>query len=154
MYNHAPDPYTCPFCLVIQGVEGEKLLTRQSDIFYRDNDLIAFIPAHCWENNHGNAIIIPTAHYENLYDLPNDLGAKVFALSKRVVLAMKSAYGCPGTSIRQHNEPAGNQDVWHYHLHVFPRYHNDQLYRSGYLLAPPDERARYAEQLRKAINPG
>jgi hypothetical protein len=40
---------------------------------------------------------------------------------------MRDAFGCEGISTRQHNGPAGNQDVWHFHLHVFPRYPNDGL---------------------------
>ncbi len=63
---------------------------------------------------------------------------------------MKVAYGCDGVSTRQHNEPAGNQDVWHYHMHVFPRYEGDDLY-SQYnkrRRIPPEERAHYADQLR------
>jgi histidine triad (HIT) family protein len=68
---------------------------------------------------------------------------------------MKAAYHCDGISTRQHNEPAGNQDVWHYHLHVFPRYTDDQLYLNdpAALRArmPADERAGYAQRLRAAL---
>ena len=52
---------------------------------------------------------------------------------------MKTAFGCPGVSTRQHNEPAGNQDVWHYHVHVFPRWHGDRLYGSEGGPADPAE---------------
>jgi diadenosine tetraphosphate (Ap4A) HIT family hydrolase len=41
---------------------------------------------------------------------------------------MKDAYRCDGVSTRQHNEPAGDQDVWHLHVHVLPRHQGDQLY--------------------------
>ena len=61
---------------------------------------------------------------------------------------MKAAYSCDGVSIRQHNEPAGNQDVWHYHLHVFPRYAGDGLYGSQKELLPEKERAAYAQKLK------
>ena len=64
---------------------------------------------------------------------------------------MKSGYGCDGVSTRQHNEPAGYQDVWHYHLHVFPRFAGDELYGSRKCLMPPEERAAFAERLRRAL---
>jgi histidine triad (HIT) family protein len=64
---------------------------------------------------------------------------------------MKRAYGCDGTSVRQHNEPAGDQDVWHYHLHVFPRYAGDDLYRSSARLTHPEERWPYADRLRAVL---
>ena len=63
---------------------------------------------------------------------------------------MKEVYGCDGVSIRQHNEPAGDQTVWHYHLHVFPRYHGDELYASHKQVqeATLEERAEFATKLR------
>ena len=64
---------------------------------------------------------------------------------------MKAAYNCDGVSTRQHNEPAGNQDVWHYHLHVFPRYAGDNLYSTQRALMPIEERARYTQALRAAL---
>jgi histidine triad (HIT) family protein len=59
-------------------------------------------------------------------------------------------YDCLGTSFRQHNEPAGYQEVWHYHLHVFPRYPNDNLYMRSLerRWAAPAEREPYAQRLR------
>jgi histidine triad (HIT) family protein len=89
---------------------------------------MAFVASHWWENNHGHVLVVPILHYENLYELPDDTGAAIFAMSRRIALALKRGYRCDGVSTRQHNEPAGYQDVWHYHLHVFPRYTNDRLY--------------------------
>ena len=76
-----------------------------------------------------NGLVIPIEHHENLYDLPIDLGSALQRAIRDTALAMKAAFGCDGVSTRQHNEPAGNQDVWHYHVHVFPRFHDDDLYR-------------------------
>ena len=58
-------------------------------------------------------------------------------------------YGCDGTSSKQHNGYHGNQDVWHYHLHVFPRYKDDNLYKSDRILHPVEERKVYAVKLRE-----
>ncbi len=67
---------------------------------------------------------------------------------------MMSAYGCEGISTRQHSGPGGGQEVWHYHLHVLPRWRNDRLYERTpeRYRAPPDERARRAALLRAAID--
>jgi histidine triad (HIT) family protein len=67
---------------------------------------------------------------------------------------MKAAYGCDGTSTRQHNEPAGNQDVWHYHMHVFPRYAGDRLYLTQRAPMAAEERASYAGRLRQELGWG
>lgn len=79
-------------------------------------------------NNPGAVLVIPKKHYENIYDIPDELLAEVYKVVKRIAIAVRSAYDCEGTSTRQHNEPSGNQDVWHLHVHVFPRYKDDNLY--------------------------
>jgi histidine triad (HIT) family protein len=71
---------------------------------------------------------VPNAHYENLSDLPSRYGHAIHDLAREVAIAIRQTYCCDGTSLRQHNEPAGNQDRWHYHMHVFPRYAGDDLY--------------------------
>ena len=149
MYNHSPDNYICPFCLIGKGVENENILTKQADIIYRDYFITAFISAGCWKNNKGHVIIIPNNHYENIYELPELISAKIHNFEKEVALAFKEIYKCGGVSSRQHNEPCGNQDVWHYHLHVFPRYENDNLYKTDREFLPASDRVLYAQKLRK-----
>ncbi len=67
---------------------------------------------------------------------------------------MRSAYDCEGTSTRQHNEPAGNQDVWHLHVHVFPRHGDDRLYEQhrSTRWVTPQERKPYADRLAGALD--
>jgi len=146
--SHAPANYICPFCLVAQGVENEHVWTKQDDVVYRDAFVTAFIAASCWPNNKGHVLIIPNGHYENIYELPDALSAKIHALEREIALAFKEVYRCGGVSSRQHNEPCGNQDVWHNHLHVFPRYPNDNLYKTSREPFPPGERKLYADRLR------
>jgi histidine triad (HIT) family protein len=69
---------------------------------------------------------------------------------KKVAIGLRSTYGCGGTSTRQHNEPYGNQDVWHLHVHVFPRYKDDELYANQHnnRFTESKERQHYAEKLR------
>jgi histidine triad (HIT) family protein len=97
--------------------------------------------------------VIPNAHVENLYDIDDELLGAVYATAKRVALAMKTAYACEGTSTRQHNEPGGQQDVWHFHVHVFPRSEGDELYarQAESRWVAPEERAGYAAELRAAL---
>ena len=149
MYNHKPENYNCPFCLVAQEIENEHVLTKQDDVIYRDAFITAFIAAGCWKNNKGHVLIIPNQHYENIYELPANLSNKIHCFEKEVALALKEVYKCDGVSSRQHNEPSGSQDVWHYHLHVFPRYENDNLYKTDREWLPQDERKGYATKLRE-----
>jgi len=148
LHSHAPEGYICPFCLVVKGIENEHVLTKQSDVIYRDDYITSFIASGWWENNKGHVLIIPNKHFENLYELPSDYSAKIHNFEKKVAIALKEVYKCNGVSSRQHNEPAGNQDVWHYHLHVFPRYENDNLYAMQRISSTVEERTVYAEKLR------
>jgi len=83
-----------------------------------------------WPDNPGSLIVVPIEHHENLYVLADEVGAAVHRAVREARCALRLAYACRGTSTRQHNEPAGYQDVWHYHVHVFPRYRGDRLYSS------------------------
>ena len=148
MHNHEPKDYICPFCLIVEGVENEHLYTKQADIVYKNNFVTAFISSGWWKNNKGHVIIIPNNHFENIYDLADDISSEIHKLERKIAIAFKEVYKCDGVSSRQHNEPSGNQDVWHYHLHVFPRYKNDNLYLTDRELSKPEERIEYANSLK------
>jgi len=152
-YSHQPEGYACPFCLVAAGQDGEADWTKQSDVVWHDDRVTAFINAAWWPANPGHVLVVPNEHYENIYDIPDGILGAVQVAGKRVALAMKTAYGCEGTSFRQHNEPAGYQEVWHYHLHVFPRYEDDDLYMRSRerRWVTPAERAPYAAKLRAVL---
>ncbi len=153
MYNHEPRNYQCPFCRIAKGIEDEFVHTKQADIFYRDEFITAFIASHWWPNNKGHVIIVPNEHIENVYDLPDDLSDKIHRLEKKVAIALKETYLCDGVSSRQHNEHCGNQDVWHYHLHIFPRYKDDNLYirHDKKYLSSENERMPFAKKLSKYL---
>ncbi|GAB4436678.1 MAG: HIT family protein [Anaerolineae bacterium] len=148
MYNHAPNGYECPFCQIAAGVDNG--LTAPADVVCRDEWTTAFVASHWWLNNAGHVIVIPNQHIENIYDMPADIAARVHETARQAAIALKRVYRCDGVSTRQHNEPAGDQEVWHYHLHVFPRYANDYLYDLTFhrRQTTPDERRPYAERLR------
>ena len=96
---------------------------------------------------------MPNQHFENLYDLPSQYAAPIFTAAQQLALALKTVYRCDGVSTRQHNEPAGNQEVWHYHLHVTARYAGDNfyaIYTQAWQVMLPAERAEHAQRLRFA----
>lgn len=152
MFSHAPEGYRCPFCRLAQGEDVGGHGSTQDDVVYRDADVTAFIASHWWPNNRGHILIIPNQHYENIYELPPELGSAIQATAQKITLAFKSTYRCDGVSTRQHNEPAGNQDVWHYHLHVFPRYTRDRLNLTRRRRTTPEMRAPYAARLRAFLD--
>ncbi len=149
MYNHEPEDYSCPLCTLSTG--GETDYNKRSDVIYEDNDIMVFTSPKWWVNNPGNVMVIPKQHVENLYDIGDDLLAKIQIAGKKTALAIKETYKCDGTSLRQHNEPHGGQDVWHFHLHVFPRWEGDELYvnHKNKSFIEADKRKPYADKLRE-----
>ena len=147
MHNHEPEGYACPFCRLVAGMDTER--SGQEDVVYRANGTTAFVSPKWWASNPAHVIVVPDRHVENLYDAPTNLLGAVYATAREIALALRGTYGCAGTSTRQHNEPAGGQDVWHLHAHVFPRYPGDDLDRSDALTrwVTAEERAPYAARL-------
>ena len=84
--------------------------------------------------------------------LTDNLGVAMQRATRRAASALKLADRCGGVSTRQHNEPAGNQEVWHFHLHVFPRHDGDGLYGSRGEWADRREMADRAERLRAVLS--
>ena len=148
MYNHEPKDFECPLCVVAQG--GETDYNKRSDVVYEDEDVIAYVSPKWWVNNPGNVMVIPKLHVENIYDIGDELLSQVQVAGKKMALAIKESYGCDGVSFRQHNEPAGNQDMWHFHLHVFPRWKGDDLYKNhdNKRYVEEVERKEYSDKLR------
>lgn len=151
MWSHEPDDYDCPFCRLQRGVVNER--NTADDVVAVTPLAFARISPTWWPANHGHVLVIPRAHHENVYDLPAEVGHGVWDLTQQVAVAMRSTYDCDGVSTRQHNEPGGGQDVWHLHVHLFPRYAGDRLYerQPDARAASADERKPYADRLAAAL---
>ena len=150
--SHEPHGYQCPFCELVNNLPfSEDNLCAPTDMIYQTGQVAAIMACDGFGNFGGHVMIIPTDHLESLYDLDEQIGAAIMRETQRIALAMKLAWNPDGTSTRQHNEPAGNQHVWHYHQHVFPRYWDDELYRQLRHRVPVEDRAAKAEQLRAAL---
>ncbi|HEX6724943.1 MAG TPA: HIT family protein [Gaiella sp.] len=151
--SHQPAGYVCPFCAIVEG-GSDPPFTVRDDVVDRTSATTAWIASRWWERNDGHVIVVPNEHVENMYALEPRLAGEVHETARRIALALRRAYGCAGISTRQHNEPAGYQEVWHYHLHVFPRYEGDDLYRSSWHDTTPADRLPYANRLRAALAAG
>jgi histidine triad (HIT) family protein len=124
--SHQPDGYRCPFCLNQAGRSEHPLFVVRE---YRD--VFVKVNPKRRPQNLGALLVVPKQHVENLYDLPGELAASLWQATKEAALALKAGLRCEGVTVRQHNEPAGDQDVWHYHVHVVPRWAGDGFNSSG-----------------------
>jgi histidine triad (HIT) family protein len=146
--KNAPPGYECPFCGVAETLPS---YPPEAAVVLVDANVFALIPTHHYAGIKGNCLIVPRRHHENVFDIPDHLGHDFFRATRRLSHAMQEAFQCEGISTRQHNGPAGNQDVWHFHLHVFPRYAEDNLYKGHKVRYATEERIELAERLRAAL---
>lgn len=154
MCSHISNSYICPICLAAQGKEEEATWIVQNDIVYRDEDIFAFISSKSIKGNPGHVLISPVDHFENIYTLPTEIGAKIFSLAQRIALGLKETRSCTGVTTLQCNEPDGGQHAFHYHFHVIPRFAEDnfaeELWRAE--RCSPEERKEYATSLKTFLD--
>lgn len=108
----------CIFCKLANGEIPTATL-------YEDNDFRVILdlgPA-----SKGHALILPKEHYDNLYELDDEIASKVLVLAKKMITRMTKALGCDGYNLVQNNGEAAGQTVHHFHLHLIPRYKDDQV---------------------------
>lgn len=108
----------CIFCKIAKG-------DIPSATIYESNDfkcILDVAPA-----NRGHALIIPKEHSDNIYELDADMAAKVFSFATVAAKAIKEETGCDGLNIIQNNGEVAGQTVNHFHMHIVPRFKDDEV---------------------------
>ena len=108
----------CPFCGIAAGEEPAHEV-------YRDDDVVAFLDRSPAVESH--TLVAPTAHREELTDMTPDAVGRLFRVVRQVGGAIESAYDPDGLSVIQSSGAAAGQDVFHVHVHLFPRYDEDDI---------------------------
>ena len=106
-----------------------------------DDRCSAFVAREQRPANRGQVLVVTRDHHADLYDAPPDIVAHLFTVVRQVAWAVQEATGADGTTIHQNNRPPG-QEVFHLHVHVFPRFHGDAFSTS--IPEPVDLVARQA----------
>ena len=75
----------------------------------------------------GHALILPKQHYANIFEIDENILRDLIVLAKKVASAMKETLNCDGVNIVQNNGEAAGQTVFHFHLHMIPRYKDDNV---------------------------
>lgn len=102
----------CVFCKII----NKKI---PSFVIDEDDDLIVFVS----RENH--PLIVPKKHIPNIFELDDETGSAIMKKAIKIATATKIALGSDGISVTQTNGEAAGQDVFHYHMHIYPKW-NDQ----------------------------
>jgi histidine triad (HIT) family protein len=73
----------------------------------------------------GHALILPKQHYANMFEIDDAVLGKAAKLAKKVITHEKNVLGCDGYNVLQNNGEAAGQTVFHFHMHLIPRYAKD-----------------------------
>ena len=108
----------CIFCKIAAG-------EIPSATLYEDDDFRVILDIE--PASKGHALIIPKEHYANLYELDDEVAAKAMVLAKKMITKLTDILECDGYNVLQNNGPAAGQTVFHFHMHLVPRYKNDNV---------------------------
>lgn len=106
----------CIFCKIIKG-------EIPSYTIHEDDDFKVILDAG--PISKGHALILPKSHYQDFYEIPEEVAADALKLAKKLMIKMTENLKCDGFNIFQNNKEAGEQTVPHYHMHLVPRYKGD-----------------------------
>lgn len=129
----------CVFCKIISGEIPSATIYENSKF----KVIMDIAPA-----NKGHVLILPKEHFDNIYDIDTATAGQLFELAAMVARALKSVLDCDGMNILQNNGTVAGQTVFHFHMHIIPRYEGDSVNMGWKELSYEDGEM---EQLREAI---
>jgi histidine triad (HIT) family protein len=133
----------CVFCRIVAG-------QIPSTTVYEDELTLAFMDIG--QVNPGHVLVAVKQHAENLYALDDTQATAVQRAAVRVARAIRDAFAPQGLSVYQANGKAAGQTVFHYHVHLVPRYEGDGMALSWPVKNPPrDKLEDYAARIRAKV---
>ena len=133
----------CIFCKIANG-------EIPSQTIYEDNLFRVILDIS--PVSEGHALIILKEHYKDLTEVPEEIAQKALPLAKRLGIAMMETLGCSAFNVLQNNGAAAGQTVFHFHMHVIPRYEDGPaMLEITPLKMGPETLGRIADMIRAAI---
>ncbi len=134
----------CIFCKLANGVFPTNKL-------FEDDDFTVILDAS--PANKGHALILPKQHYANLFEIDDEVSSKVLPLAKKIATALKEELGCDGINVVQNNGPSAGQTVFHFHMHLIPRYEKQEDDTTGVVdweqrKIDPEEMKKICEEMK------
>ena len=130
----------CIFCKIANG-------EIPSTTLYEDEDFRVILdlgPA-----SRGHALLLPKNHFANLFELDDETAQKAILVAKKMAGKMKAALGADGFNLVQNNGEAAGQTVFHFHMHLIPRYENDN---AGILWEPGETTPEDMAEVKRLVD--
>ena len=130
-------------CIFFKIANGE----IPSTTLYEDEDFRVILdlgPA-----TRGHALLLPKNHFANLFELDDETAQKAILVAKKMAGKMKAALGADGFNLVQNNGEAAGQTVFHFHMHLIPRYENDN---AGILWEPGETTPEDMAEVKRLVD--
>jgi len=139
--THDPD---CIFCKIVKS-------ELPSWKVFENDDVVAFLDLG--QVTKGHTLVIPKVHQKNIYELKEDVAQKLFAVVPKIARAIKEQFTPIGMNLLNNNEKPAMQSVFHYHIHLIPRYGEGDGFGLVWKThdTPEDEMKQIAETIANGI---
>jgi len=129
---------TCIFCKIInQEIPGH--------ILYENEDVLAFLDIS--QTTKGHTLVIPKEHVPNIFEMKENQMKQVFSIVPKLANALKESFNASGMNIVNNNEAVAGQTVFHFHVHLIPRYEENDTFNISYT----NNMDAYSEEKLKAL---
>ena len=130
----------CIFCKIANG-------EIPSTTLYEDEDFRVILDLGPATRGHG--LLLPKNHFANLFELDDETAQKAILVAKKMAGKMKAALGADGFNLVQNNGEAAGQTVFHFHMHLIPRYENDN---AGILWEPGETTPEDMAEVKRLVD--
>ena len=104
----------CIFCKIVRW-------ESPASVVYEDKEVLAFMDIR--PVSEGHTLVIPKQHYQNIFDIPLELLTTTHQVTQKIVRAVQKVANADGITIVQQNGAAAGQDIFHFHIHIIPRFY-------------------------------
>ena len=133
----------CIFCKIANGEFSSYTL-------YEDEDFRVIFDIN--PATKGHALVLPKEHYKNLFELDDETAAKALVVAKKVATALSNELGCDGFNLLQNNGELAGQTVFHFHIHLIPRYKDDSFsFSTSHGKIDEEESANLAKKISESL---
>lgn len=133
---------SCVFCRIAKKEE-------HASFVYEDKDVVAFLDSR--PVNEGHTLVVSRKHYENIFEVPDEEVANLFKIVKKLAYGVSKSEKAEGISLVQNNGEAARQLIFHFHVHIIPRYEGQDSHRPRGPV-DQDELDRVAAKIRKSLD--
>jgi histidine triad (HIT) family protein len=92
---------------------------------YEDDLVVAFLDIV--QASKGHTLVVPKEEYKDIFEMPEELASHLFKVAVRLSKAIQKAFDAPGLNILSNNGETASQTVFHFHIHLLPRYQKEEL---------------------------